>query len=213
MLPRLVGTLLLVAVPLAAHGQITLGARGGLNLSSLRGDDVEDLDGKTGFHFGAFAEFGLSDLFSIQPEILLSQKGAEESEQDVTASINLSYAEIPILAKVKIQSSGKVGGHVLAGPAIAFETNCEIEVEGDGASVTADCDADELEGDFDRKTLDLGLLFGGGVSLDVGSVVVSFETRYNLGILDLNDDPSPGSSAVRNGNLMFTVGVAMPLPR
>ena len=213
MVLRIVGTLLLVAVPLAANGQITLGARGGLNLSSLRGDDVEDLDGKTGFHFGAFADFSLSDVFSIQPEILLSQKGAEESEQGVTASINLSYAEIPVLAKIKIPSSGKVGGHVVAGPAIAFETKCEVEVEGDGASAAVDCDADELEGDFDRKTLDLGLLFGGGMSVDVGGVVLSLETRYNLGILDLNDDPSPDVSAVRNGNLMFTVGVGIPLPR
>ncbi len=212
MMRRLTWLACLVAVlPMAVNAQITVGARGGLNLSSLRGDDVEDLDGTTGFHFGAFADFGVSDVFSVQPEILLSQKGAEESEGDATLSINLSYLEIPVLAKVRIPTAGQVGGHLLAGPAVSFETGCEVEGSGGGVTATVDCDDPEFDGGLERKSVDFGAMFGGGVSVDVGTVVVTFETRYNLGLIDINDVAEPDASAVKNGNLMFSLAVGFPI--
>ena len=50
------------------------GKKQGLTFSNVTGD--LDLDGRTGFHLGAVAELGISDKFSIQPEIDLFFTGS-----------------------------------------------------------------------------------------------------------------------------------------
>jgi opacity protein-like surface antigen len=54
--------------------EVTYGATGGLSILT---PDVTggDADSETGFHIGAFAEFGLSEQFSIQPELTYAMAG------------------------------------------------------------------------------------------------------------------------------------------
>lgn len=51
--------------------------KGGVNIATLIGDDVSDVNGTIGFHVGALYQLGITDNFSFQPELLLSAKGAE----------------------------------------------------------------------------------------------------------------------------------------
>ncbi len=69
------------------------GLKGGVNFATLNGDAVFDsFDGRTGYHIGAVAQLGLGG-FAIQPEIVYSAQGIEDT--------NIDYLNIPILAKLK----------------------------------------------------------------------------------------------------------------
>ena len=78
-----------------SFAQSKYGVRAGLNVSNL---DYEPgpLFGNThrnGFAIGFFAEYGLSESFSISPEIQFSAEGAKEEEH------RLDYIQLPVLFK------------------------------------------------------------------------------------------------------------------
>lgn len=58
--------------------ETTFGALAGLSIQSLSvdlGGGLSASDSETGFHIGAFAEIGISDQFSVQPEVTYSMAG------------------------------------------------------------------------------------------------------------------------------------------
>ncbi|MEM1336158.1 MAG: porin family protein [Bacteroidota bacterium] len=110
---------------------IHLGAKGGVNFASITGDDA-DFDGRTGYHIGAVVELGLSEKFAIQPELIYSTQGADESVLD----LNIDYLNLPVLAEIKLTEMFSVQ----AGPQFGFKVN---------------------EGDFeDLESFDLSGAFG-----------------------------------------------------
>jgi len=70
------------------------GLKAGLNYSDVRNADaITDLKPKTSYHVGAFAQFSITDWFSLQPEVLYSRKGYDST--NVTRK--LDYFDVPIL--------------------------------------------------------------------------------------------------------------------
>jgi opacity protein-like surface antigen len=188
----------LVAIPASVEAQtpIRYGVVAGLNLASASGDvgDIFD-ESRTGFAVGGAVEFGMSPTWSIRPEVLYAQKGAKVSEGDDEFRFNTSYIEVPVLAKYAFPMQGSVRPHLLVGPALAFNTGCELELEIGGDSESADCEDDGLE----ISSLDYGFMFGAGV--DIG--------QFNLGIrydLGLNDIPDTDDADGKNRVLSFVAG-------
>ncbi|WP_051718730.1 porin family protein [Hymenobacter sp. IS2118] len=91
---------LLLSVATAASAQeIRFGLKGGVNYSSITGNNTAGVESKIGLQAGALANFALSDLISIQPEVLYSQKGYQaEVNNDIKYKIN--YIDVPLLVKV-----------------------------------------------------------------------------------------------------------------
>jgi hypothetical protein len=115
------------------------GAKAGVNIANVAGDDVgDDVDGTIGFHVGGFAHLGLSDQFAIQPELQFSTKGAED--------LTLSYIDIPILAKYYLTE----GLHIHAGPQI-------------GLLLSADADGTDVKDSY--KSTDFAIASGAGYQL------------------------------------------------
>lgn len=133
--------LFFIVTAVTANAQVALGVKGGLNFANV---DVEtgDPDGKTGYHFGAFAEIGLAGI-AIQPEVLFSTKGADD--------FDLTYLEIPVLLK---KNFAKVL-NVHLGPQFGILTSAESD----------DVDVKEF-----LKGSDLSLALGAGVNLPAGLV-------------------------------------------
>lgn len=107
-------TAILFASVLTAKAQINYGVRAGINISNQKmkvlGLSMNNT-AKVGLNFGGFAEFGLNEKFSIQPELTFSSMGSKgtESELDVnwneiTTSVtySLNYISIPLLVKYKV---------------------------------------------------------------------------------------------------------------
>ena len=73
---KLLLSIALVSFCFSANAQVKFGARAGLNLASMTGDDAAgDLDGRTSLHLGVTAEIEISDSFSLQPELTYSGQG------------------------------------------------------------------------------------------------------------------------------------------
>lgn len=178
---------LLVGMAGAANAQtgITFGVKGGINYSTLTGDDVTGAESKVGLQAGALANFGLSDLISIQPEVLYSQKGAQ-SEDDSDSKLKLNYIDVPVLVKVNADGLFFEGG-----PQVGFLAGAK--------STDGNTDVDVKEG---YNTVDFGYAVGLGYQAESGPMI---GLRYNGGITNIIKD-GDDDSKIRNSAFQLYVG-------
>ncbi|MGM0441874.1 MAG: porin family protein [Elusimicrobiota bacterium] len=169
----------------SSYGQsLTYGVKGGINITNVTGDDVENdnTDSKIGVCLGGYADIGINNQFSIQPELLYSQKGYSDPDSD--SYIAFDYIEVPMLAKVSVDSL-----FFNAGPSLGFNASAKM-VDDDGN----DNDLNDV------RSLDLGLAVGAGY--DTG--IMTIEARYTMGLSNIYDwsdyeyfdDPDMKNSAI-----------------
>lgn len=164
---------------------------------------------RSGLAAGAFYRLGFGPA-SLQAELMYVQKGGgvEGTDPDFGTgelTLELDYVEIPVLLRLAIPAGMLLRPYVYGGPAVAFEVGCQARITFDGLSISGDCDDD-----FDRRTVDVGMMFGGGVGLPVGVGRILLEARYNVGLVNLPDDPEDGPD-VKNRALNVLAGFSIPL--
>ncbi|AXG72086.1 outer membrane protein beta-barrel domain protein [Kordia sp. SMS9] len=158
--------------------KISFGFKGGLNSSWVTGDSSDGITPRIGVHLGVMSEFSLSEKFSIQPELIYSQQGAQQDvaftldgftiqEEELKARQN--YVNLPVLAKYYITENFSIE----AGPQIGFLLSAEQE----GAGIEVDA-KDAL------KSIDFAASLGVSYKLNSG---LSFGARYNAGVSNVND--------------------------
>lgn len=168
------------------HAQdISFGIKAGVNFSSVTGDNVDELDGRTSLHAGGVVNIGISELFAVQPEVLFSAQGATTSEEGIDATVKLDYINIPIMADFTVAEGFSLQG----GPQIGFNMTSEVEWE------------DETEELEDIESLDLGLGIGAQYRLPMG---VFFQARYVIGMSDISSDDSDDKN--QNSVLSISAG-------
>lgn len=201
--------MLLLPNPSSA-AEIKGGIKIGLNLANLSGEDMADLGdylgenikSKLGFCFGGFVTYNINEMFAVQPEVLITMKGAKYKEEIggeiLKVWINLTYLEIPVLAKITLPTLGIVKPSLFAGPAIAIKLSGKVKAKTEGVTVEVDVE--------DMKGIDFGLVIGAGIDwgqgvFGVGKLAV--DLRYTLGLSTIsefaNDD-------VKNGAFSLLVG-------
>ncbi len=206
-------TALVAMLPGAVSAQAELGIRGGLNFATFGGDDADDADSRTALNVGGFVTLPVSSVFGIQIGAGFTSKGAEETEDGTTVSFKLSYIEIPVLAKISVPSTGNVGLHFLAGPAISFRTSCSLDAEGGGVSLSIDCDDTSIFGEaIEVKKTDLGVMVGAGLDFSIApntSLLVDLMYNYGLSSLDDSGDDDDVKNRVFSifAGLSFKLGV------
>ena len=181
----LVLSLIIFTVLVAEAQKARIGLKGGLNFSNL--DSDTDFDSKTGFHFGAYAEFGAAG-FSIQPEVLFSTKGAKIEFDGDDLKFNLSYIEIPILLK---KSFAKVL-NVHVGPQFGLLTKAELK------SLDVAFDVKD-----ETKNLDISAVFGLGIDLPKG---LNAGVRYALGLSEIEDPAPDDGTSIKNKTFQIYIG-------
>ena len=200
--------LALLAAPQVQAQSVDLGVKGGINVATISTDipDIEQIKkSQTGFVGGAFAAFGLGSVFSIQPELLYSQKGFAAEEQGAEANLRTNYFEIPLLLKANLDA-GMLRPAIYAGPVVSFESNCDLTVIG----VTVSCDED-ADGFAERKTTDWGLDFGANLDIFVGPVMLVADIRYQLGLTNLVSSEFADEETVKTRTWQFMAGVGLSL--
>lgn len=191
--------LLFLAVNRAEAVQIAAkGLKGGLVLANMTGDDIDQNKTKIGFALGGYLTLAVSDAFSIQPELLLVQKGTKWKEEGISDVIRLTYLEIPVLAKYRFPAGPDMNAFVFAGPALGLKVGATSHWEEDGDSGTEDFD--------EAKGLDFGLAFGAGLEKPFGGSVVSFDIRYTLGLGNCCEDDDGEDYKIKNSAILFLVG-------
>ena len=168
------------------HAQdISFGIKAGVNFSSVTGDNVDELDGRTSLHAGGVVNIGISEIFAVQPEVLFSAQGATTSEEGIDATVKLDYINIPIMADFTVAEGFSLQG----GPQIGFNMTSEVEWE------------DETEELEDIESLDLGLGIGAQYRLPMG---LFFQARYVIGMSDISSDDSDDKN--QNSVLSISAG-------
>lgn len=185
--------LLLLIVVTAQAQSPRFGVRAGANYSGISGDNVDDLDMVYGFHAGVTSQFFVTpdSFFSIQPEILFSQKGAEQEEDDFR--LKLSYIDIPVLARIN------------AGP-FYFEGGPQISARiGDDIR----SDRDDAIHIYDREII-RRTSFGyvAGVGLATTKLGLSIGVRYNGEISNINNNDNIPN--IRSNVFMLTLSYLLP---
>lgn len=165
--------------------EVTFGVKAGVNFATLNGDDAEGINGKTAFHVGGLANIGISDEFSIQPEVLYSAQGGKLKEGNIMGKYNFDYINIPVLAKFMVAD----GFSIEAGPQVGFLLSAKAK--GDGESVDL---KDELKG------TDFSGVLGLGYQIESG---LNFAARYNLGFGNIVDSKE---GDLKNGVIQLSVG-------
>lgn len=165
-----------------AAQEVIFGVKGGLNISNLYGGEGAR-NNLMGLHAGLVSDIQLSEKFSLQPELLYTQQGAEATEF-VKAKIKLDYIAMPIMAKYYIAK----GFSVEAGPQVAFLVNDKAEIS------NSDIEAQET----DAANFDFGANLGLGYYFDSGLFA---QTRYNFGITTVGENPD-----VKNGVFQISLG-------
>ena len=182
---------LLAGVASAAQAQeARFGVKAGINLANVTGSDVKNNKNLVGAAVGVMADFSLSDLISLHPELLYSQKGVKLENGSATAQSRFSYLDVPLLLRVKAD-----GLFFEAGPQVGFliAEKDEVNIPGLGSSTSTSTNG--------TRKVDVGYIAGVGYQLPQG---LELGVRYNGGISDLSD-PSSGSKT-RNSVFQLQVG-------
>lgn len=201
MIALLVGVTLCSTFVYAVEG-LSAGAKVGVNLANIYGDDVDiytdglDTKMKIGVAFGAFIEYSINNYLAVQPELLYTMKGAKTEKTDLVIpgigpvanfqrTMSANYFEIPILAKLSIPTKGNVKPNLLLGPGVAIKLSAKDKAEGEIAGVSSSVETDISD---DVKSIDFGLVFGAGVDFaKVGPGKITVDARYILGLTKPDD--------------------------
>lgn len=154
---------MIVGLCFAASAQaqgIEIGAKGGLNVSNVGGDDVSNNNALIRMHLGGYVDIAITDKFSFQPELVYSQQGANFEVGPLETDLEVHYINIPVMAKYSVVEMF----YLEAGPQLGILVD------------------DNFGGGDDLESTDFGLGFGLGVELPIK---VGFNARYNLGLTDV----------------------------
>ena len=174
---------LFALVSIVSYSQISWNAKVGMNMSNFTGD--MDTDMRIGFNVGVGMEYQFSDMWSIQPSLMFTQKGAKQDE----VKMNPMYLEIPVLAAARFAVVDGQNVVVKAGPYLA----CGIAGKYKIAGVKEDFFGDNGGG----KRFDAGL--GVGVAYEINKFFIDLSGEFGLAKL------ADGDGAPKNMN--FSIGV------
>src|SRR6218665_679812 len=193
---------LLMAVLLSggiySQAQIKYGVKAGANFYKVTGDGAEDLEQsrkiKLGLSGGGFVNIGLSESFSVQPELLYSQEGNKQKEGDGSLNLKLNYINIPVM--FQYNASGFYGE---TGPQLGLLTSAKIKTKFDGESESQDV-KDSFKSINFSWAVELGYKLSNG--LGIGA-------RYNIGLSNIADAEGSDASIKSSGfhiGLSYTFG-------
>jgi opacity protein-like surface antigen len=192
-----------------AQTGIKVGLKGGFNGSTFSGADSKGSEYKAGFAAGGFVNFGVSDNFSIQPELLYSQKGASIDgvpyASGTTVGTNgtykstLGYLDVPIMFRYNIGEDGK-GFFVEVGPQGSFVLHRRDFTEDSGGKQVGS----SATSTDDLNKVVLGYVGGLGYQITSG---LQLGLRYTGDFTQVYKQQA-GSINVHNSVFQFQVGYA-----
>ena len=196
----------IVSAPAAAATKFNLGVKAGVSIANNAWDDDDGSERSlVKPTFGIFGVYNLSSNFSIQPEINYLMTG--EWWLDTSDSIEFkdveiySYLHIPILAKYRFGTMGKVTPVVFAGPAIGFLLSAHSKSYENGTLT----DDTNIKSFF--KDTDFGVDFGAGAEFPIGKFRILVDARYYLGLT--NAVPSKPGWSMKSRSFIFTAGIIL----
>ena len=178
---------LFALVSVVGFSQVSWNAKVGMNISNFTGDF--DMNAKVGFKIGGGMEYGFNEIWSLQPSLFVSSKGAKKDE----LSVNAVYLELPVMAAARFKVADNTNIVLSAGPyfacGIAGKTKFDL---GNDTERKVDTFGDDA-----LKRFDAGL--GVGVALEFGRIIAGLDGQF--GLVDVEKVGNP-----KNMNFSIIVG-------
>lgn len=177
MIRLLFTTLFIVMLSMQAQAQY-LGLKGGLTVSNLNFDEVNDRNMRIGYHAGAFVNIPLGDAFAFQPEVNFTTKGATAEYNvlglfDGQYSFNMAYFDVPLMGVLRLGTAAEI--HF--GPYLGFLAGTSLSTEGQFGDGEENLDRDDF------KSIDYGLAAGLAFNFDA----LQLGARYHYGLQSIAD--------------------------
>lgn len=196
----IVASATMLAWSAGVQAQAQIGAVVGATFTTLRG--VDNLDTRTGLIGGLSMVLPGGGLFSLQPELLFTSKGAKGTNNGPDG-LKLSYVEVPLLLRLSPAGSLPVQPHAYAGPYLGLQINCTVQ--------GTDGDCDDLPG-LTTKSVDIGGIAGGGVTVELGRLLLTGGARYSFGVSKVADfEVATARESAKNGAFALYAGLGFRL--
>ncbi|MFZ2907229.1 MAG: porin family protein [Cyclobacteriaceae bacterium] len=176
--------------------QVSGGIKGGINLTNqkweveFQGDSDSEKYNGTGFHIGGYLTKSLSDVVTLQPELMFNVLKADVEDEDFT----MNYISLPIMLGYGVENNKLI---LQAGPQLG---------------VLLSTDPEEMKEDDAIKAIDFSFNFGGTINFDK----LNLSVRYSLGLANLTGDAlideleaflgEDIDLKIKNNNLQLSVG-------
>ncbi len=160
-----------------ANAQTQFGVKGGVNISTITGDNSSVFSSSIAAHAGGQVSFKLDKQFSLQPEFVFSFEGAKFNTNGVTGRASGNYINIPVLGQYHPGS-----GFILqSGPQMGLLLSASMKVTNQGSHNIKD----------QMKSTDFSWVFG--TSFVPEKSKLGFSIRYNLGLSNINAGAGPSN--------------------
>jgi hypothetical protein len=186
---KIILVLSITCISFSTSAQVRFGVKAGYNLSTLIYSGTVTLDGeksKSGFNAGLYASIPFSESFSLQPEFVYSQQGADFQNNTDKGTLNYDYLNIPVLIKYKLP----VG--------LFLETGLQV-----GILLTANEKSNGNSTDIMYKTYSPDYAWPMGLGYEMPNKHFGIDLRYNLGLINI----LRSGSDVNVKNSVFQFGV------
>jgi len=199
---RLTAVIAMLAIVTAVSAQVSLGIKGGVNMSNFVYDDeMNDKNPKIGFNIGLAADVDFTPNMALQTGLFLSTKGFKTVNDaiDVEYTENLMYLQLPLhLAyKVDVTPGSRIVFH--AGPYAAYGVGGSREAK--VGNLSGEWDVDKIFGDANGqyKPFDAGL--GLGVGAEMGAFLI--DLGWDMGMVNISNRDNGNT---KNQNAYLSVG-------
>lgn len=170
----------------AASGQIAVGVKGSLQLSTITiTPNTLQPSSLVGFQAGLMLDLPITDEISLRPQLLYSVKGAKQSAsaQGVTVEQKamINYLEVPVQITYGFEAGD---GRVVigAGPYLGYGLSGSSVSTFNGQSETTKFTFDDKD---DLKRIDVGLHLSAGYELSSGLLVSGY---FSPGLTNISSD-------------------------
>lgn len=176
----------------AAFAQMSVGGHAAANMSTMWGDDAENIASSFGFNAGVEAKFTLPALpLAIVPGVMIDMRNSCDDDDDKLTTTTWAL-DIPVMVRYSVIPAL----YLQAGPTLGFLLSHSEEYDGNELP-------DEAVADV--KTFEFGLAFGVGTSI---LPMLDIDFRVNMGLTNnFEMDYGFGTEDIKAKNLQFALGV------
>ncbi|MER2997724.1 porin family protein [Pontibacter populi] len=188
---------------------ISVGPRLGVNFGTQKVPGSEDnfakdwndkVEASTGLQIGGVANIKFNETFSVQPELLFTQKGYKYVSDTRTVTGKYDYLELPLLAKISF-GAPDFQGFITAGPTFGYWASGKDTFKIGGREFSEDVDFDD---DLTENRTEVGGSIGAGFAAYLGAGSLNFDLRYGAGFTNTFESDEDGK--LKNSG--FSVSVA-----
>ncbi len=166
---KIMFSIVILTLTIPVMAQTGIGIKAGMTSYAIKSSIDDQSYIPAALHFGAFAQINITEIFSVQPEILYCQQGNKYETNGVKESRNLDYVNIPVM----LQLNTKKGFSFEAGPEFGFLMSAKYKEDGKVIS--------DIKKEFKSSNFSLGVGLVYRMKFGLG-----FGFRYCIGLSNIS---------------------------